>query len=100
MEEERSWPVFDPGDQLELYHQVESGNPLVPTTPVTYSVTVKLPDGTEQTPTIEEAAEGDLRALFIAEQEGWYWYRWETDNPRTVAQGVFEVKSLETHLSP
>jgi hypothetical protein len=102
--EERSWPVFDPGEQVELFHMVESGDPPAPTSPATAAVLVQRPDGTEYqadlNSDVTEPTPGDLRCLFTAELEGWYWYRWDTTAPKTVEQGLFEVRDLRPQLAP
>lgn len=109
--EEVAWTVARPGQVLELATLITvpgatDDDPPVPDEPATLTLVIQAPDGTEDErtypgPFITMPSIGDMRSLYSETTlEGWYWYRWESTEPQTVAEGVFEVRSLRPHLTP
>lgn len=63
-----------------------------PVDPATVVFTVKAPDGTETSPSVtDESGTGNFSSSHIFDQWGdWQWH-WQTENPRTVDQGVITI---------
>jgi hypothetical protein len=79
--------AYDPGDTVELTYSPERAD--ANTTAV---LTLELPDGTSETPTVSGPTDGQFVVSYVPEQAGRYGVRWVASAPADATSDVFDVR--------